>query len=493
MEKIKKGRNFYLVFSVVGLVISLSVCTMMFFQFRNFTEDSYFSTLKNVAVMVEKLYPIIYDIDSMKKGFANNEDWVWDLHDEWMDILKAFDLAYIYYAERVDGEYLEIMDTYFTRDMDIDWLGAEVWGDDPIPAGIDDAWDTQKITYSPYPSVEEQWGIVVSVYYPVVKDGLTIGLLGVDYDISYINALKNRVLIFLIISFAASAVLTGVLAFVGSRSVIVTIEEREKITREAIERQMEIEKLMDALKKSSEARTTFLSGISSSMADPINHIIRLSSLLSKYTEITEDHQKHLEVINDEGMKLFTVINDILDILNIEAGKLKFKPVKYHLPQLISEITSIYLIYTKDKPIQYRLVIDDKLPENLIGDGLRIKQICHHIINNAFKHTHTGSITVNITSKRKDDYVWLIIKVMDTGIGMTEEKLNTVFANYGQGTGKLGLFLCKQLAEIMKGTLTVTSEHEKGTVFTLCVPQKLSSHETIAPDTIRKLVAFKFTT
>jgi len=494
MEKIKKGRNFYLIFSVVGLLISLSVCTMMFFQFRNFTEDSYFTTLKNVAVMVEELYPAIYDIDSMKKGFLNNEDWVWDIHDEWINILKAFDLAYIYYAERVDGgEYLEIMDTYFTRDMDIEWLGSEVWEDDPIPAGIDDAWDTQKITFSPYPSVEEQWGIVVSVYFPVVKDGQTIGLLGVDYDISYINALKTRVLIFLIISFAASAVLTGVLAFIGSRSVIVTIEEREKITLEAIERQMEIEKLMDALKKSSEARTTFLSGISSSMADPINHIIRLSSLLSKYTEITEDHQKHLEVINDQGMKLFTVINDILDILNIEAGKLKFKPVKYHLPKLISDITSLYLVYIKDKPIEYKLIIDDKLPENLIGDELRIKQICHHIINNAFKYTPKGNITVDITCKRKDDYVWLIIKIIDTGMGMTADKLNTIFANYGQGTGKLGLFLCKRLAEIMKGTLTVTSEYGNGSVFTLCVPQKLSSHETIAPDTIEKLTAFKFNT
>jgi signal transduction histidine kinase len=300
-------------------------------------------------------------------------------------------------------------------------------------------------------------------------------------------------LVFLIISFAASAALTGILALIGSRSVVVTIEEREKIAREAIERQMEIEKLMDALKKSSEARTTFLSGISSSMADPINHIIRLSSLLSKYTEITEDHQKHLEVINDQGMKLFTVINDILDILNIEAGKLKFKPVKYHLPKLISDITSLYLVYIKDKPIEYKLIIDDKLPENLIGDELRIKQICHHIINNAFKYTPKGNITVDITCKRKDDYVWLIIKIIDTGMGMTADKLNTIFANYGQGTGKLGLFLCKRLAEIMKGTLTVTSEYGNGSVFTLCVPQKLSSHETIAPDTIEKLTAFKFNT
>jgi len=486
----KKGKNFYLIFSVVGLLISLSVCTMMFFQFHNFTEDSYFTTLEDVAVMVDELYPVIYDIDSMKKGFLADEEWIWDIHNEWVKILDSFGLAYIYYTERVGDEYLEIMDTYYTRDMGIEWLGSEVWEDDPIPEGIDEAWDTQKITFSPYPSVEEQWGVVVSVYYPVVKEGRTIGILGVDYDISYINSLRNRILIFLIISFAASAVLTGVLAFFGSRSVVVTIEEREKITREAIERQMEIEKLIDALKKSSEARTAFLSDISSSMADPINNIIRLSSLLSKYTEITEDHHKNMETINDEGMKLFTVINDILDVLNIEAGKLKFKPVKYNLPKLISDITCAYLIHAKDKSIQYKLSMDDNLPVNLIGDELRIKQICHHLITNAFKHTDTGSITVDITSKWKNDFIVLVIKVIDTGVGMGENKLNNIFADYGQGTGKLGLFLCKQLAEIMKGTLSVSSERGRGSVFTLSVPQKLLSHETIPPDTAEKLASFK---
>ena len=254
---------------------------------------------------------------------------------------------------------------------------------------------------------------------------------------------------------------------------------------------MEIERLMDALKKSSEARTAFLSDISSSMADPINHIIRLSSLLSKYTEITEDHQKNLEIINDEGMKLFTVINDVLDILNIEAGKLKFKPVKYNLPKLISDITCAYLIHTKDKPIQYKLVIDDKLPINLAGDELRIKQICHHLITNAFNYTNTGSVTVNITGKLKNEHVLLVIKIIDTGIGMAQTKLDNIFADYGQGTGKLGLFLCKQLAEIMKGTLSVISERGKGSTFTLCVPQKVLSNETIGPDTAKKLAAFKF--
>ena len=297
--------------------------------------------------------------------------------------------------------------------------------------------------------------------------------------------------ILIIISFFVSIILAGALVFFGSRSVLVSIEEKEKATREAIERQREIERLMDALKKSSETRTAFLSDISGSMADPINNIIRISSLLSKYTEITEDHHINMDKINDEGMKLFTVINDILDILNIEAGKLKFKPVKYNLPKLISAITSPFLAHVNDKPIKFRLVVDEKLPLNLAGDELRIKQICHHLITNAFNFTQRGSITVDITSKHKNDFIVLIVKVIDTGIGMTENKLDSIFMDYGQGTGKLGLFLCRQLAEIMKGTLSVISEHGKGSIFTLSVPQKLLSHETIGADTVKKLAAFKF--
>jgi len=488
MWKIKKEKNFYLVFSVMGLLVALSVCTIMYFQFRGIVEKSYFQELANVAKMIEKQYPAIYEIDRMKKGLLNNEDWVWYIHGKWEEIVEAFGLAYIYYIEKSPKGYSEILDVSYKRDMDISWLGSSVWEGHP-PAGVDEAWESQKLTFPPHPAVNE-WGVLVSAFLPIVKNGKTIGVLGVDYDISYVNFLENRIFVLLIISFIASIALTGVLAYVGSRSVIVTIEEREKITREAVERQMEIEKLMTALKKSSEARTAFLSDISGSMADPVNHIIRLSSLLSKYTEITEDYKKNIEAINDEGMNLYTVINDILDVLKIEAGKLKFNPVKYNVPKFINDITSTYLIHTEDKPIQYKLVIDDKLPANLFGDELRIKQICHHLLTNAFKYTHTGSITVNITSKMKNEFVMLIIKIIDTGVGMTESKINSIFTNYGHGSGKLGLFLCKQLAEIMKGTLTVTSEHGKGSAFTLCVPQKPLSNETIGAETAKKLAAFK---
>jgi len=303
------------------------------------------------------------------------------------------------------------------------------------------------------------------------------------------NQLSSMRIFILLASFATAAILTVVLTFAGSRSVFITIEERERITREAIERKAEIEKLMHALKEASESRTAFLSNISHAMANPIHNIIRLSSLLSKYTGIKEDQKNNLEIINHEGMKIFDIINDILDILKIESGKLKLNPVKYELPKFISGIITHYSFLAESRHIQYKLVIDGSLPVSLAGDELRIRQICHHILANAFKFTREGSVTVTVASKRKEGYALLVIRIADTGIGMTEDKVKNIFTNYGSGTkGGLGLFICKQLAELMKGTLSVHSAHGKGSAFTLAVPQKLLSDETIGPDTIEKLTS-----
>jgi len=491
MWNIKNGKNFYIIFSVMGLVISLSVCSIMYFQFDKIVRDSYFNTLKSVAIMIEKQYPVLHDIRRLEQGAKRDENWFWETSRELNNIATSFGLAYIYCIERADIGYVFRISSVISRDNHSEWLGGLVWSkSEEHPEEVDRAYNTQKMTFSEKPFVDE-WGTLVSVYLPLVTNGKTVGLLGADYDISFINALENRILVLLIISFAISAALTGGLAYIGSRSVLVTIEEREKTTREALERQMEIEKLMSALKKSSESRTAFLSNISSSMADPINHIIRLSSMLSKYKDFTEDHQKNLEAINDEGMKLFTVINDILDILKIESGKLKFNPVKYSLPEFISDLTTTYLAHTEDKPLQYKLAIDDKLPKELVGDALRIKQICHYLLGNAFKYTHTGGVTVNVSCMKKNEFAMLVIKITDTGVGMSEEKLKNIFSNYGQGSGGLGLFLCKQLVEIMKGTLTVTSAQGQGSVFTLSVPQKIASNETIGLETAKKLAAFKY--
>jgi len=495
----KLRKNFYFLFIGLGLLVSLSVCAVMYVQFRSQIKASYFGTLGNVASMIEKQYPIVYDIDAIKQGVLNDEDWFWEIHYKWEEIVNAFDLAYIYYIERdEDDDYVFIIDTYFSRDRGSDWLGTLVWPDNETPAGVNDAWETQKICYSPFPSHEEYWGILVSALLPVVADGKTIGLIGVDYDISFVNALERRVFILLLLSFIASLIMTALLAFIGSGSVIVSIEEREQAAREANERRQEIESLMGALKIASASRNAFLSKISKEMADPINNIIRITSLVSGKEDITEDMQKNLERINESGTVLYDVINNIMDILKIEAGELKLNNVKYKLPDLISNITAQYTLLAENLPIKYKLVLDDKLPVHLGGDVLRIRLICHHLISNAFRHTSKGVISVNVSFKRHKDFTWLIISVSDTGTGISESKMETIFAGYDQidvaekfrkGNSGLGLYISKKLVDLMQGKLKINSELGKGSVFSLCLPQKQLSEDTIDPETSKTLIDF----
>jgi signal transduction histidine kinase len=307
--------------------------------------------------------------------------------------------------------------------------------------------------------------------------------------------------ILLTISFIVSIILAGVLVSFGSRTVLLSIEERERMAREANERRKEIEKLMNDLKNASDSKAAFLFNISNKMEGSINAIIRLSSLISQDKEISENVRENMGRINDSGVMLYEVVNDIVDSLKLETEKLQIRPDKYILPNLIYDMTVNYAMSVENKSVQYRLVVGENLPLQLTGDEVRIRYIGQHVLDNSFKITTKGTIAVNITCRKKDGYVWLIIKISNTGIGMTQDEAEGLFAGYGrvdaegkpyQGASVLGLSICRQMAELMKGTLTVASVENKGTVFTLCVPQKLLSEETIGKETAEKLMKFQYT-
>ena len=161
--------NFYILFAGLGLLISLGACLIMYLQFRNHVKDSYFDTLAQVALMVEKKYPVLQDIDQLKLGYEEDEDWFWDIARDWNDITDAFGLAYIYYIERTESGYVFRMSSYVSRDHHPEWIGGPVWTETPTPDVVDEAYDTQRLTLPPDPSVEE-WGILVSALLPIVRD-----------------------------------------------------------------------------------------------------------------------------------------------------------------------------------------------------------------------------------------------------------------------------------------------------------------------------------
>jgi CheY-like chemotaxis protein len=236
------------------------------------------------------------------------------------------------------------------------------------------------------------------------------------------------------------------------------------------------------------------------MRTPLNAIIGLSSLELDEKESPDGQWETLQLRLDSGHRLRTVINDILDSNKLEVGKLEILPAEYDLPELLNDITPFYTIGMMDNPVRFVLEIDENLPLNLFGDEPRIKQICHKLLSNAFKFTSQGVITLSISWELKDKDAWLSISVKDTGIGIRPEDISMLFSDYGQidaaaarkvgGTG-LGLGIAKRLAELMGGTLTVSSEYGKGSVFTLCLRQKIMSNEMIGKELAENFREFHF--
>jgi signal transduction histidine kinase len=497
--------SFYLIFAGLGLLISFGVCSLMYLQFNSHIKRTYFDTLADVAVMIEKNYPVLHDVERMRKGAKQDEDWFWDITAEFENIRESFGMAYIYYIEKnEEDEYVFLMSALITRDYHPEWLGGPVWTEnDEIPWEMEEAWNTQKIAFSPKPTVEEEWGIMVSAILPVVNDGKTIGLLGVDYDIAYVDALERRVLFFLIISFVASAVLIGLIAFIGSQSVMIPIEEQKRIAQEAIDNNRKIESLMLSLKRAMESKSAFMTSVTNEMSNPINNIIKSSSIMLEDEDISQDHHiNHLEVINDSGVILLNAINEILEINKLESGKTEIRSAEYELPSLVSDVTSLYTSHLADNSVRFEVNVDRDTPLKLAGDELHIKKICHKLLTNAFKYTSKGVISFKASCKAEKGFVWLIIRISDTGVGMTKKDLDSLLAtDYEQinvaqklkteGSTGLGLYIIKRMAEVMKGSLIAASEQGKGSVFTLRVPQKQVSNAVIGLEISDQLRRFQY--
>ena len=273
------------------------------------------------------------------------------------------------------------------------------------------------------------------------------------------------------------------------------IREARRLAWVVAERTRDLEEQTQATQAASAAKTSFLANMSHEMRTPMNAVVGFSELLLAEENCggscRTECNRHISMIHSAGLTLLSIINDILDISKIESGKFEIIPVEYDLPSLVNDVISLNLIRISDKPIEFRLDIDDSLPSKLEGDDLRIKQICHNLLSNAFKYTKGGEVVLGIACEREagGDYAWMIIRVRDTGIGIREEDIQKLFSEYNQvdtrsnrcieGTG-LGLMLTKRMAEMMNGSISVESEYGKGSIFTVRIQQKHVTDVPIGP-------------
>jgi PAS domain S-box-containing protein len=269
------------------------------------------------------------------------------------------------------------------------------------------------------------------------------------------------------------------------------------MSRDITERKAAEKEVRDA----SEAKSRFIANMSHEMRTPMNVIIGLTGLLLEETDIPDKIREALKKINTAGDTLMGLINDVLDISKIEAGKLELIPVQYDVPSLLNDIISLNMIRIEDKPITFNLDIDEGLPCMLFGDDLRIKQILNNLLSNAFKYTKEGTVTLKAVSQRDNNDVWLSLSVIDTGIGIREENMAKLFTDYNQvdtranreieGTG-LGLSITKKFVKLMDGEVTAESEYGKGSTFKMRIRQGFVTDKPIGKETVENLRKFRYT-
>ncbi|GHV53813.1 hypothetical protein FACS1894216_12530 [Synergistales bacterium] len=252
---------------------------------------------------------------------------------------------------------------------------------------------------------------------------------------------------------------------------------------------------------SAEAKSDFLANMSHEMRTPLNAIIGLSELTLDSENLDGLTQENLEKVYNSGVTLLSLINDILDISKIESRKFELIPVEYDTPSLINDTVTLNIVRIGSKPVTFELDIDESMPNRLIGDELRIKQIFNNLLSNAFKYTKEGSVVWSVSFEQDGDDMWIVSSVKDSGIGIRPDDLKKIFSEYNQadtksnrkieGTG-LGLSICKSIVELMDGTVTVESEYGKGSTFTARIRQgKAEQWVPIGPEVAANLKDFRY--
>jgi len=245
----------------------------------------------------------------------------------------------------------------------------------------------------------------------------------------------------------------------------------------------------DAAEDANRAKSEFLANMSHEIRTPMNGIIGMTELALN-TPLSAVQRDYLETAHRSAEMLLVILNDVLDFSKIEAGKLHMESIEFSVRQMLEETLKPFAIRAHEKRCELMVDVKPSVPDALVGDPLRLRQVLVNLVSNAIKFTDRGEIVVRIerTRAREDDRASVRFSVVDTGIGISREKQASIFRAFTQGDGSttrqyggtgLGLTICQQLVELMGGRIWVESEPHHGSAFHFVVTFPISTR-SVAP-------------
>jgi PAS domain S-box-containing protein len=261
-------------------------------------------------------------------------------------------------------------------------------------------------------------------------------------------------------------------------SAIRDITDRKRVEQEVMNLNRRLEEAAAQAEAANRAKSTFLSTMSHEIRTPMNAILGYAQLMARDPDLGADAKANLEIIGRSGEHLLSLINDVLDMSKIEAGRIELNPTTFNLFRLLDDLAAMFRLRAQAKALRFEMLVDGESEPYIIGDQGKIRQVLINLLGNAVKFTQVGQIRLHATLERTGgDRLWLVARVEDTGSGITDQDQQRLFESFSQirssldslkGTG-LGLAISRKYARLMGGDITMASKPGIGSVFSFEIP------------------------
>jgi PAS domain S-box-containing protein len=270
--------------------------------------------------------------------------------------------------------------------------------------------------------------------------------------------------------------------FISTQNVVHNDEDNDTsliiISHDITERKQAEEQLVEAKENAeaaNKAKSTFLANMSHELRTPLNAILGFSQILHRNRNIPVKERDYVQIMHKSGRHLLSMINDILDLSKVEAGRMELHPEVFEIKSFLGDLRNMFELKARDKGITLTMHLGDSIPTHIKLDPKKLRQILINLISNAIKFTDEGSVSLEVQALGGEESSQLEFKVIDTGRGISASEIEEIFKpfqqskmKFSQGTG-LGLSISQHLAELMGGSLSATSKQGAGSTFTLKLP------------------------